>query len=71
MDPSHEEFTWAVDLSARCLPSWQVIGGINELSAGSTGSFTVQLEPGEYALISEVSRAAEKGMAVRFEVEGG
>lgn len=44
------------------------VGGLNEMPAGSTGYFTVTLEPGSYAWIAEVPEADAKGMLVRFEV---
>lgn len=45
------------------------IGGLNELPAGETGYFSVTLEPGEYALISEVSGAMGKGLFRAFTVD--
>jgi hypothetical protein len=46
----------------------EFLGGLNEMPAGSTGYFTVDLEPGEYAWISEVPDASAKGMLKEFEV---
>jgi hypothetical protein len=46
----------------------QFLGGLNEMPAGSTGYFTVTLEPGDYALISEVPGPSEKGLLKRFSV---
>jgi len=40
----------------------EFIGGLNEMPAGSTGYFTVRLEPGRYALVSEVPGALGKRM---------
>jgi hypothetical protein len=44
------------------------VGGLNEMPAGSVGYFTVTLEPGTYAWISEVPGASAKGMLRRFTV---
>jgi hypothetical protein len=49
----------------------EFLGGTNEMPAGTTSFFTVTLEPGDYAWIAEVSRAADKGMLVRFTVPAG
>jgi hypothetical protein len=48
----------------------EFIGGINELPAGETGYFTVALTPGRYALVSEVTNPADKGMLRTFVVPG-
>lgn len=48
------------------------IGGLNEMPAGRTGYFTVTLEAGEdYAWISEVPGAADKGLLRAFSVPAG
>ncbi len=47
------------------------LGGLNEMPAGRTGYFTVVLEPGDYAWISEVPGSLEKGMLKRFHVPEG
>jgi len=44
------------------------LGGSNEMPAGTTGFFTVTLEPGNYAWISEVPNSSEKGMLKLFSV---
>lgn len=44
------------------------IGGLNEMPAGQTGYFSVNLEPGRYAWISEVPHPEEKGMLKIFTV---
>lgn len=49
----------------------EFLGGTHELPAGGTAYFTVLLEPGRYAWISEVSNAAEKGMLKTFTVPVG
>jgi hypothetical protein len=46
------------------------LGGLNEMPAGSTGYFTVTLEPGEYAWVSEVPGAQAKRLLVPFSVGG-
>lgn len=45
------------------------LGGINDMPAGTTGYFEADLEPGEYAFISEVPNTIEKGMLQTFTVE--
>lgn len=47
------------------------LGGINEMPAGTTGYFTVELEPGDYAWISEVPGSMEKGMLRLFSIPSG
>ncbi len=42
------------------------LGGINNMLAGDTGYFTVNLEPGRYALISEVPNPSSKNMLKTF-----
>lgn len=49
----------------------EFVGGLNEMPAGTTGYFTAQLEPGEYAWISEVPDPAGKGMLRTFTVAAG
>lgn len=44
------------------------LGGVNDMSAGSTGYFTVELDPGKYAFISEVPNTKEKGLLKVFEI---
>jgi hypothetical protein len=46
------------------------LGGLNDMGAGDVGYFTVTLEPGRYALVSEVPDPAGKGMFTTFEVPG-
>jgi hypothetical protein len=46
----------------------EFVGGINEMPAGSTGYFTIRLEPGHYAWIAEVPDPARKGMLKAFTV---
>ncbi len=46
----------------------EFVGGTNEMPAGSTAYFTINLEPGEYAWISEVANPAQKGMLKAFTV---
>ena len=45
------------------------LGGINEMPAGTTGYFSVTLEPGRYAWISEVPGTSEKGMFREFTIQ--
>lgn len=44
------------------------LGGLNNMSAGDKGYFTVNLEPGRYVLISEVPNPASKNMLKIFTV---
>jgi hypothetical protein len=44
------------------------IGGVNDLPEGNTGYFSATLEPGNYALISEVPNAKSKNMLKTFVV---
>lgn len=44
------------------------LGGVNDMPAGGKGYFTADLEPGKYALISEVPDASEKNLLKTFEV---
>ena len=44
------------------------IGGTNDAPAGSTQYFKVNLEPGKYALISEVPNTKAKGMLKTFTI---
>lgn len=44
------------------------LGGVNDMPAGGTGYFTAQLDPGSYALISEVPNATSKGLLRTFEI---
>ena len=44
------------------------MGGVNDMPAGSKGYFKVNLEPGKYALISEVPSASSKNLLKVFEV---
>lgn len=46
----------------------EFIGGTNEMPAGETAYFTVQLEPGRYAWIAEVTAPDEKAMLKTFVV---
>ncbi len=49
----------------------EFLGGTNEMPAGTTSYFTVVLEPGNYAWVSEVPGSAEKGMLKPFSVPSG
>ena len=44
------------------------LGGVNDMPAGSTGYFTVDLKPGKYAFISEVPNTKSKGLFKVFKV---
>lgn len=44
------------------------LGGVNDMPAGNKGYFTAMLEPGNYALISEVPNALSKNMLKTFTV---
>jgi hypothetical protein len=44
------------------------LGGVNDLPAGNTGYFAIRLEPGSYALVSEVPNTLSKNMLKTFEV---
>jgi len=46
----------------------QFLGGVQDMPAGSTGYFTVDFTPGEYAWISEVANPDQKGMLKTFQV---
>jgi len=46
----------------------EFLGGVEEMPAGSIGYFTVELTPGEYAWISEVTAPDRKGMLKTFRV---
>lgn len=46
----------------------EFVGGTNEMPAGATAYFTVELEPGQYAWVAEVPNAAAKGMLKPFTV---
>lgn len=48
----------------------EFLGGTNEVPAGMTAYFTVRLEPGRYAWVSEVPDPAAKGMLRVFTVAG-
>lgn len=47
------------------------LGGLNEMPAGTTGYFTVTLDEGNYAWVSEVAGSKGKGMLVQFYVGSG
>jgi hypothetical protein len=49
----------------------EFVGGVNEMPAGTTGYFTIRLEPGRYAWIAEVPDPASKGMLTVFTVPSG
>lgn len=44
------------------------LGGVNDMPEGSKGYFTADLEPGKYALISEVPNASEKNLLKTFQI---
>ncbi|WP_340075952.1 hypothetical protein [Leptobacterium sp. I13] len=44
------------------------LGGVNDMPAGNTGYFQVNLEPGNYAFVSEVPNSLKKKMLRTFEV---
>jgi len=44
------------------------LGGVNDMPGGSTGYFTATLDPGNYALISEVPNASGKNLLKRFTI---
>ena len=49
-------------------PGLIFLGGVNNMPAGGRGYFTVVIEPGNYALISEVPNALSKNMLKTFVV---
>ena len=65
--------TWinAADLNAFRSPEPKgvtFLGGVNDSQAGTTGYFTANLVPGNYAFISEVPNPKQKGMLKVFTV---
>lgn len=46
----------------------EFVGGLNEMPAGTTGYFSVNLEPDNYALVAEIPDADESGHFLEFEV---
>lgn len=44
------------------------LGGVNDMPAGKTGYFYIDLKPGKYAFISEVPNTKEKGLFKVFDV---
>ncbi|WNH10543.1 hypothetical protein [Thalassobellus suaedae] len=44
------------------------LGGVNDMPAGKTGYFYVDLKPGKYAFISEVPNTKQKGLFKTFEI---
>ena len=44
------------------------LGGVNDSPAGNTGYFSVELEPGDYVLISEVPNTLSKKMLKTFSI---
>lgn len=46
----------------------EFLGGTHERSAGETAYFTIDVEPGRYAWIAEVTNPAEKGLLRTFRV---
>ena len=62
---------WATPtgLMSSTLPEgFTFLGGTNDAPAGSIHYFEVNLEPGQYVLISEVPNAGEKGLLKTFTV---
>lgn len=55
IDPAPEGFTF--------------LGGVNDMPEGGKAYFTAQLEPGKYAMVSEVPNTLEKGLFKTFEVQ--
>ena len=47
----------------------QFLGGINDLPAGAHGYFTVDLEPGDYALIAEMPDPLASGFVLPFSIK--
>jgi hypothetical protein len=45
------------------------LGGVNDMPAGSTGYFEINLEPGNYVFVSEVPNASGKNMLKTFTVK--
>ena len=44
------------------------LGGVNDMPSGSVGYFNVELDPGNYVLISEVPNASKKNMLKTFTI---
>ena len=45
------------------------LGGIQDMAAGGHGYFTVELEPGDYALMAEVPDPLGTGLALTLTVD--
>lgn len=45
---------------------FEFLGGVNDMTAGSKGYFKAKLEPGNYALISEVPNSSSKNLLKTF-----
>ncbi len=62
---------WTQPMGLQTPAPAEFLGGTNEMPAGTTSYFTVVLEPGDYAWVSEVPGSAEKGMLKPFSVSSG
>lgn len=71
LDRLEEWMDWTRPEGLQSPAPLEFLGGTNEMPEGTTGYFTVSLEPGDYAWIAEVPEPSEKGMLVPFSVPEG
>ncbi|MEX2464197.1 MAG: hypothetical protein WD513_07850 [Balneolaceae bacterium] len=57
-------------LASRAPEGAEFLGGTMEMTAGNRAYFHVNLEPGDYAWIAEVSDPADKNMLITFTIPG-
>ncbi|MGS2726518.1 hypothetical protein ACU8DI_07895 [Psychroserpens sp. BH13MA-6] len=71
MTTLYEWLNWMnpVGLRTPAPDSFVFLGGVNNCEAGETGYFEVDLEPGNYALVSETPKADEKKLLKTFVIE--
>ncbi len=67
LDPVMEWMDWLNLNGLRAPAPARFVGGAQEMPVGHTAYFTVELEPGRYAWITET--AAARGMVKEFTVE--
>ena len=61
---------WTQSTGLEDPPPVEFLGGAQEMPAGNTEYFTVTLEPGRYAWISEITKPDERGFLKTFTVSG-
>jgi hypothetical protein len=69
IDELNDWMNWMLPNGLQVVAPAEFLGGVQEMPAGNTAYFAVELKPGRYAWVSEIPDPASRNMLKEFIVE--